>query len=125
LNPSTRRLVACAAAALIPALAVLPAASAEPAAGSSCARPFKLVVHHNGDSNSGDHRDISAIVSNIGIEWTTGGPNYKRIVFCEARGIDTDGKHWRVTGHPQGWHHSFAQGALLQTATITARVKRK
>jgi hypothetical protein len=88
--------------------------------GRSCAHPFKLVVHHNGDSSTGDRKHIRAIVSNIGIEWL---PIAPKVVICEVRGIDTNGKHWRVTGHPHGTHHSFAHGALLQTATITARVK--
>ena len=107
----------------------LPAASpartiAKAVAGSSCAHPFKLVVHRNGDDSTGDHRDISVLVSPpVGMEWTTAGPNYKRIVFCEAKGIDTNGKHWRVTGHPKGARHYFARGATVLTATITARVK--
>lgn len=107
----------------------LPAASpartiAKAVAGSSCAHPFKLVVHRNGDDSTGDHRDISVLVSPpVGMEWTTAGPNYKRIVFCEAKGIDTDGKHWRVTGHPKGARHYFAKGATVLTATITARIK--
>jgi hypothetical protein len=106
--------------------AALPARQtiAKAVAGSSCAHPFKLVVHRNGDDSTGDHRDISVLVSPpVGMEWTTAGPNYKRIVFCEAKGIDTNGKHWRVTGHPKGARHYFAKGATVLTATITARVK--
>lgn len=90
--------------------------------GRSCAHPFKLVIHLNGDTSTGDRTHINALVSpSIGMEWN---PIGKNVVICEVRGIDTNGKHWRVTGHPHGTRHSFAHGATIKTATITARVKR-
>jgi hypothetical protein len=89
--------------------------------GGSCAHLFKLVIHHNGDSSTGDRRHINALVSPpVGMEWN---PIGKSVEICSASGVDTNGKHRRVKGHPHGARHYFAHGATIQTAVITARLK--
>jgi hypothetical protein len=80
------------------------------------------VVHRNGDDSTGDHRHINVLVSPpVGMEWNP----LRGTEICSASGIDTNGKHWKVTGHPRGARHSFAKGTTVLTATITASVKRK
>ncbi|MGH2912459.1 MAG: hypothetical protein ACRDJ3_08285, partial [Solirubrobacteraceae bacterium] len=75
--------------------------------GSSCAHPFKQIVLRNGDNSTGDHRHINVLVSPpVGMEWNPIG----KVEICSASGVDTSGKHWRVTGHPRGARHYFAKG---------------
>jgi hypothetical protein len=91
------------------------------AAGSSCVHPFKQVVLRNGDNSTGDHRHIRVLVSPpVGMEWN---PVGKGVEICSASGVDTNGKHWRITGHPHGARHYFAKGTTVLRAVITARVK--
>ena len=90
-------------------------------AGSSCAHPFKQVVLRNGDNSTGDHRHIRVLVSPpVGMEWNPIG----KVEICSASGVDTNGKHWHVTGHPRGARHYFAHGATVLRAVITARVRK-
>jgi hypothetical protein len=90
-------------------------------AGSSCAHPFKQVVLRNGDNSTGDHRHIRVLVSPpVGMEWNPIG----KVEICTASGVDSNGKHWRVIGHPRGARHYFTRGTTVLTATITARVKK-
>ncbi len=91
------------------------------AAGSSCAHPFKQIVLRNGDNSTGDHRHIRVLVSPpVGMEWNPIG----KVEICSASGVDTNGKHWRVTGHPRGARHYFAKGATVLRAAITARTRK-
>jgi len=79
--------------------------------------PFTLVITAR-DDVSGNHKHIHATVSRHAVTWH---PSASAEI-CTVSGVDTNGTHWHLSGHPQGARHRFALGAHLKIVVITARL---